>query len=535
VIRRIAAPLASLALVWALWLPGVDAETDHLLIDPRPSAILVLLILLLACVALAGRRLPRGTTVVLAVLLFAAALLQAVAALVPRFLERPLDLYFDPAYLPSLVGLFIDAMGAARAALVFAAALLGAVALLAAIYWALRRLERALAPRGVALGTLMLVPVLLGAGALPARVPSPINTSASAAIADQAARLYRGFAVMHGYDDRYARVLAAPEPPVRDLPGLARQDVILIFFESYGTVVLDNPRFRTVVAPALADFAAVVKQAGYELVSSRLVSPTFGGGSWLAHGTLASGIKLDPFLDRLVMASHRRSLPRYLAAAGYRTVEVMPGIKKPWPEGAFWGFDRSYYARDLGYGGPPFGWFEIPDQYTLRSFAEDELRPGHAPVFAQIVLVSSHTPFAPVPPYVADWRDAGAFTSISQAQWRAIYREPNWSDLEAPYLASVVYDLQTLGSFLARLDGKALVIILGDHQPPGFVSGAKVPWTVPVHVLSRDPDLVAPFRRAGYEPGALPPPIADPKGMESFLGDFLKHFSAGSAVERAGD
>ncbi|HXP32069.1 MAG TPA: hypothetical protein VN832_13330 [Stellaceae bacterium] len=528
-IRRIAAPLASLALLWALWLPGVDAESHHLLIDLRPPAILMLLILLVACRALAGRRLPRGATIILAVLLFAAALLQAAAALVLRFLDRPLDLYFDPQHLPSLVGLFTDAMGAVRAALVLAAALLGAVALLAAIYWALRSVARALAPRGVVLGASVLALAVLGTSALPAGVPSPINTSAASAIADQAALLYRGFAVMHGYDDRYARVLAAPEPPLRDLPGLARQDVILIFVESYGTIVLDEPRFHAVVAPALADFAAVVKGAGYELVSSRLVSPTFGGGSWLAHGTLASGIKLDPFLDRLVMASHRRSLPRYLAAAGYRTIEIMPGIKKPWPEGAFWGFERSYYARDLGYTGPPFGWFEIPDQYTLRSFAEDELWPGHAPVFAQIVLVSSHTPFAPVPPYVADWRDAGAFASISQAQWRTIYREPDWSDLEAPYLASVVYDLQTLASFLARLDGKALVIILGDHQPPGFASGAKVPWTVPVHILSRDSALVAPFRRAGYEPGALPQPIVEPKGMESFLGDFLRDFSAGSA------
>ena len=63
--------------------------------------------------------------------------------------------------------------------------------------------------------------------------------------------------------------------------------------------------------------------------------------------------------------------------------------------------------------GPRFGWFDIPDQYTLRRFAAHELTPGHAPLFAQIVLVSSHTPFAPVPPYLADWSDAGAYKTVA--------------------------------------------------------------------------------------------------------------------------
>jgi hypothetical protein len=48
---------------------------------------------------------------------------------------------------------------------------------------------------------------------------------------------------------------------------------------------------------------------------------------------------------------------------------------------------------------------------------------------------------------------------------------------------------------------------------------------VPVHVLSRDPALVAPFARAGYVAGALPPAQGMVKGMESFLGDFLADFS----------
>src|SRR5258708_13574061 len=162
------------------------------------------------------------------------------------------------------------------------------------------------------------------------------------------------------------------------------------------------------------------------MLSNRIVSPTFGGGSWLAHGTMASGIKLDEFLSHLVLDSERRSLPRYMAAAGYRTVNLMPGIKRPMPESRFWGFEKSYYAADLAYRGPEFGWFEIPDQYTLKTFAARETHEDGRPLFAQIVLISSHTPFYPVPPYRADWADADEYAGVTKEQWERIYRQPDW-------------------------------------------------------------------------------------------------------------
>jgi hypothetical protein len=126
---------------------------------------------------------------------------------------------------------------------------------------------------------------------------------------------------------------------------------------------------------------------------------------------------------------------------------------------------------------------------------------------------------------VADWREGDLYRDIPQAQWDRIYAPPDWSQLEAPYADSIVYDLKTLAAWLARLDGDALVVILGDHQPPGFISGEKQPWTVPIHVLSRDVDLLRPFAALGYGDGALPPRTAEVKGMESFLGDFLRGYA----------
>jgi hypothetical protein len=203
----------------------------------------------------------------------------------------------------------------------------------------------------------------------------------------------------------------------------------------------------------------------------------------------------------------------------------MPGIKKPDPEAAFWGFDQHYFDADLGYAGPEFGWFNIPDQFTLRQFSTHELTPEHGPLFAQIVLVSSHTPFAPVPPYLDDWRDAGDYKTVAEKDWTRIYAQPDWNDLDQPYLDSIAYDLKTLGAWLKGLDRDALVIILGDHQPPEITRVAGQPWTVPVYVLSRDAALVQPFASLGYTPGDTPPARDNPEGMEKFLGEFLSAFS----------
>src|SRR5260370_33195593 len=113
------------------------------------------------------------------------------------------------------------------------------------------------------------------------------------------------------------------------------------FFGSSGPIGPGGPRYAAAVKPALDDLAATVGAAGYHLASSRIVSPTFGGGSWLAHGSIAAGVKLDPLLARLIAASARRTPPRYLSAAGYRTVEIMPRLHTPPPASALWGFDQS--------------------------------------------------------------------------------------------------------------------------------------------------------------------------------------------------
>lgn len=509
------------ALIWALFVPVFGARGIGA--DPRLPVVLLGALLLLALIAQARWRLPAWLRWVAATAIVVLALLQFVAGAVAQILDRALDLYFDLARVPDLLALYVDTAGW-RGIAVLAAAAVGLAALLALTARVLALMERPLARPGPALAAIAVA--VLGFAALAIPGERVVNPAAATAAAQQASAAGRAFAVFHGFDERYAAALDAPQPSAAPLPGLKGKDVYLVFVESFGTVTLDDPAYRRTLEPALDDFAATVAGAGYRLLASRLVSPVFGGGSWLAHGTLESGLKLDPLLNELLLNGKRLTLPRYLAAAGYRTVEVMPGIKKPDPEAAFWGFDANYFSADLGYGGPPFGWFTIPDQFTLGQFAARELTPLHQPLFAQIVLVSSHTPFAPVPPYLDDWRDADDFKTVPQHDWPRIYAQPDWNDLDQPYLDSIAYDLKTLGAWLKGLDKDALVIMLGDHQPPEITRVAGQPWTVPIYVLSRDAELVQPFAALGYTPGDTPSPREQPEGMEKFLGEFLAAYRA---------
>jgi hypothetical protein len=516
-------------LLAALFLPARGPVTHGVALEWRPSAELAGVLFLIAMAALASPRLVarRGFAFVLALLVAGAALLNLADAAIPSLLGRDLNLYWDLQHLPSLFGLARDSAGlwsaSVAAALLFAAVCL----VVAGAYWIWRRVLATLADRRIAIGAAVLLGVALDVTSFLPAERRPLATGLGTDIVRHAAAFERGWRAEAEAGVPLPAALASSGPPGSNLAGLKRRDVYLVYIESYGTTVFDTPEFRSALRGSLTDFESALRAAGYTMASNRLVSPTFGGGSWLAHATLASGVPMnDPVLFSQLYRSGRKMLPGYFKDAGWRAIEIMPGIKAPDPEARAWGFDRDVYAAELGYHGPSFGWFAIPDQFTLERAAQiREALGSETPVFTQIVLVSSHIPFSPVPPYLADWRDAGAFATVPADAWEEIFRPPDWTVLAPGYLKSLKYDFAVLSDWLANhLPGDGLVILLGDHQPPAVVGGELQQWTVPVHVLSRDPDLVAPFIAAGYAAGLVPPRTPPPKGMETFLPSFLAAF-----------
>ncbi len=197
--------------------------------------------------------------------------------------------------------------------------------------------------------------------------------------------------------------------PTELLTALAGKDVVVAFVESYGKVAVQDPAFTDGVAKALEDGEAQLDRNGYSAQSAFLTSPTFGGVSWLAHSTLQSGVWVDSQTEVRPADRPRTGSPSPAPSttpAGARSPSCRRTIE-PWPEGtSFYGFDAVLDARSMGYRGPAFGYARMPDQYTWQVLHERELSEGREPVMAEIDLVSSHTPWTPLPALVP-WAQVG--------------------------------------------------------------------------------------------------------------------------------
>ena len=91
-------------------------------------------------------------------------------------------------------------------------------------------------------------------------------------------------------------------------------------------------------------------------------------------------------------------------------------------------------------------------------------------------------------------------------------------DTERAYVESIRYSLDVMTGFARRLTRPSLVLILGDHQPPGFRSleGFRETTDVPLHVISNRPELLVPFE--GMPDGLVPDPEFPQLRTEQLLG-----------------
>src|SRR5262249_55421910 len=153
---------------------------------------------------------------------------------------------------------------------------------------------------------------------------------------------------------------------------------------------------------------ASLARAGWSTQSAWVTSPTLGGISWLVHSTLQSGLWVNSTqLYAELVGSRPFTLSDAFNKAGLRTVSDSPADDEPWQPGkTFYHFDKLYNRFNVGYHGPRFSYATMPDQYTLAAFQRLELAPGHKPVMAEIDLVSSHTPWTPLPTMVP-WNKVG--------------------------------------------------------------------------------------------------------------------------------
>ncbi len=304
----------------------------------------------------------------------------------------------------------------------------------------------------------------------------------------------------------------ARNDPMRDagpfLDRLAGRDLFLIYIESYGRSSFENPLYRPTHVTTLLEQEAALRDAGLHMRSGWLRAPMVGGQSWLAHGSVATGLWLDTQARyRAMLSSGRQTLHHFAQEAGIRTVAIKPAHIFAWPEGAAFGFDAIYNAADLGYSGEPFNWITMPDQFTFKALERLELaQANRPPVLAQVALVSSHAPWVPVPELV-DWEEIGDGTIFNQWALSGDPPEVVWRDhdrVRDQFRLAVDYSLQTVGAWTERMaqTGAPLMVILGDHEPARFVSGVDG-YDVPIHIVG-PADLVEGFAALGWSEGLIP-------------------------------
>lgn len=379
--------------------------------------------------------------------------------------------------------------------------------------------------------------VALGAGAAAAAIatlaladPARVRFEAAVLLASHAEQIASDLEVRRAFAVDRTPDLFADVPRSDLLASLGDRDVLLIFVESYGRSAIEDDRYRLTMGPALADLDAALAGIGAGIRSAWLTSPVSGGQSWLAHGTLLSGLWLDSQrrYDTLLTTS-RRTLIHAFDDAGWRTLAVMPAIAQAWPQGAFFGYDRIYAATDLGYAGDPFNWVTMPDQFTLSAFQRLELgNEDRRPVMAEIALISSHAPWTPIAEIVP-WSDVGDGAIFNR--WANEGDPPAvvWQDFDrvrTQYRLAVEYSLRTVAAYLETyLDEDALVIVLGDHQPAPLITGEDASRDVPIHIISRDEQVLSAFDDWQWTQAADPSDAAPVWRMDEFRDRFLLAFT----------
>ncbi len=451
-------------------------------------------------------------------------------------LNRPFSPVVDMFLIGAGLNVLSGSIGILATGLVVAGWVVLFLALCAGVFLALRILGNLRPPRS--LRPVLCVGVILSAAVMFAdlgqergvwRLPvDPPGTALNARIAG--AHLDRSVTALA---ELRAFRLAAAQDPYADSTRLfdktGGRDILVIFIESYGRSSFDNPLYSETHVPTLMRVQSRLAEAGYAMQSGWLTSPTAGGQSWLAHGTLGSGLKTsDQGRYGAMLASGRQSLFHLAQASGFRTASVMPAITLAWPEGLTMGFDTILAAKDLNYAGQPFNWITMPDQYTLAAF-EDLLPPDSRPDFIQIALISSHAPWVPIPEMI-EWDDVGDGAVFDR--WANSGDPPAvvWRDADRvrdQYRKAIDYALQAAMEYAQRRADRPLILILGDHQPAGFVAGIDS-RDVAAHLIG-PPDLVAQADDWGWRNGLVPDDDTPVWPMEDFRDRFIRAYSSAPA------
>lgn len=342
---------------------------------------------------------------------------------------------------------------------------------------------------------------------------------------------------------------ALPPSSVRDVPVSELPDLHMLVIESYGSTLLETEEYRDFITPLYESLENEL--TGYTVYSGLFRSPAFGGRSWLADGTLLTGIYISDQkrYDDFASSGDEALLLKDLARYDYFRIYAAPGTRDAPDEWrSAYPFDRYLLRYDFGYEGPFLTLGAMSDQFILNEVADHYLQPGRRD-FVYALLVSSHVPFEVIPVYREEWAFPRRGKEYEDGDLR--YFDNDWlsgKELAEGYLAGIAYSLRTaVGYATEKITERGIVLILGDHQPRKPVSHSVAGYAVPLHLLIPDSipaETVRDFTSHGdLAPGFLPrfPVPGEPlwktesslPGLDSvpiMITELLSHLSSASGT-----
>jgi len=351
----------------------------------------------------------------------------------------------------------------------------------------------------------------------------------------------------------------SPYAGFNDAVRLTRKPHVQLFLvESYGRVLSVDPRASESWKSTLEGADVELRAKGWHTVSGFSVAPVSGGRSWLAEATLLTGIRIRfeaVYRHLIEEIDSTPNLVSFLRAQGYETILLAPKdrARRGLEIVNYWGYSTSLHHDELEYTGPSIGWGEIPDQYTLGFADENVFAKTEGPYFSNFHMVSSHAPWRAIPRVLGDWKkhnrskpplsaipNDGVEVDEEEENLDEVflrvqrYRrvEPNFKYMGqidalkmSSYWRSIDYDLEIIKRYLLEQEGDRIVIIMGDHQPP-LISTEDASYDVPIHILSKDPALLAEFEAVGFTPGLYIQPNAYPAiAHESFFSLIVRNLA----------
>lgn len=452
-----------------------------------------------------------------------------------QVLGRPFNLAFDWILFDDATDFLKDSVGTTGATLVVIVVVLLVIAVLTLMTLAVVRLtnlmvrhRQAAARTTLALGTAWIMCMTLG-----------INISGLPVAAKFDAELVRSRVDMVRDGIRDGKVFAkeaaddafADVPPDQLLTGLRGKDVLFTFVESYGRSAIEDPEMAQQIDAVLTEGNTGLKAAGFSSRSGWLTSPIAGAGSWLAHSTFLSGLWIkNQQRYRTLTASDRMTLTSAFGRTGaWRTVGIVPGVRKAWPEGKFFGLDHIYDSEHLGYQGPYFSWSPVPDQFSLEAFEQLERgKKNREPIMAEIILASSHNPWAPIPRMVG-WDELGDGSLFEQIKKEGKNPTDVWKNSDSvrtEYRRAIEYSITSLTQYVERYgDENTVLVFLGDHQPNPTVTGSNAGKDVPITIVAKDQKVLDRIADWGWTEGLKPAGNAPTWRMDQFRDRFMTAYS----------